>query len=42
MDMQLAKLNLLTKDECFNAWCNWNGLINYGDQLRKVYQEIYL
>lgn len=38
---QLAKLRLLTKDECFDAWCDWNGLINHGDLLRNVYRQVY-
>ena len=25
--------------EAFDEWCEWNGLIGYGPQLRKLYEE---
>lgn len=40
-EVQLAKLKLLSRDECFEAWCEWNGLLNFVDTLRNAYQEIY-
>lgn len=37
----LQKLRALSRDECFEAWCEWNGLLNFVDTLRNAYQEIY-
>lgn len=40
-ESDLCQLRALSKDECFDAWCEWNGLLNYGNKLREVYREIY-
>lgn len=34
-------LRALTPDELFEAWCDWNGLINWSGTIHAAHKEIY-
>ncbi len=34
-------INTMTKDEIFDTWCNYEGLINYGYHIRQIIKDIY-
>ena len=38
---ELTKLRSLSQEEIFEAWCLWNGLVNYNSQLISAYRAIF-
>ncbi len=35
------KINIMSPNEIFNRWCEWNGFINYSKMFRAVIGSIY-
>ena len=36
-----AELRALSQDELFEAWCDWNGFINWSSVIHAAHKEIY-
>jgi hypothetical protein len=39
LELSDDEINLLTPKERFNKWCDWEGLIHYGDKLWELVEE---
>ena len=39
--VDICKLNELTEFQLFEAWCNWQGLINWSSSISKAYNAIF-
>ncbi len=35
------EINMMSPSELFKRWCEWNGLINYSKEIKRVMGNIY-